>query len=307
METLWMILALSGLAGCAALIALLRRQNKTTEQLSDGIEHFLLYPHDPPEETLAEGPAANLYNQISRLEQMLSVQETAAARREQQTTLFIENMAHQINNSLTALQIQLDILGLHTGSAEREALKKSQDCMDRLKGEIDRILSSGQLAEGKVTMNFEPLELREELNACRARLSALASSRDVEVRIAGAESLTLPADPFWLPQALENVIKNAVEHTAFGSAVTVTLADEKRNARISVEDEGDGIPAEELSVLFERFHRGETAKAGYGIGLSMAKDIVAAHHGKLSARNRERGGALFEIILPVIEGSRPYQ
>ena len=296
METVWMILALSGFAGCAALIALLRRQKRTTERLSDGIEHFLLYPHDPPEETLAEGAAANLYNQISRLEQMLSVQETTAERREQQTTIFIENMAHQINNSLTALQIQLDILGLHTGSAEREALQKSQDCMDRLKGEIGRILSSGQLAEGKVTMNFEPLELREELNACRGRLAALASSRKVEIRIAGAEALTL-----------ENVIKNAVEHTAFGSAVTVTLADERRNARISVEDDGDGIPAEELSVLFERFHRGETAKAGYGIGLSMAKDIVAAHHGNLSARNREGGGALFEIILPIMEGSRPYQ
>ena len=306
MGAVWIALALLGLAGCGALLWRLRRQKREMDRLTEQIEHFLLYPHDPPKESLDEGGAANLYNQISRLEQTLLLREEAAARREGQMVRFTENMAHQMNNSLTALQIQLDMLELHADGAERETLRKSQLCMDRLAGEIDRILKSSQLAEGKIAMRFEPLDVRPELDACRERLGPIAAARSVKICIQGPENLTLPADLFWLPQALENVLKNAVEHTAPGSGVTVTLADEGQSVCILVEDEGPGVPPEELAALFQRFHQGGTDKAGYGIGLSMAKDVIAAHHGTITARNRESGGAAFEIVLPVMEGARAY-
>lgn len=306
MGAAWMALALMGLAGCGVLFVHLWRQNREMERLTEQIEHFLLYPRDAPAESLAEGEAANLYNQISRLEQALLLQEESAARREDQMVRFTENIAHQMMNSLTALQIQLDMLGLQAGEAERETLQKSQRCMDRLTNEIDRILQSSQLAEGKIAMRFEPLDLRLALDTCRERLAPVSATRDVKIRVTGPESLPLPADPFWLPQALENVLKNAVEHTAPGSWVTVILVDAGQSARILVEDEGAGIPPEDLAALFQRFHRGKTAKAGYGIGLSMAKDVIAAHHGAITARNRESGGVAFEIVLPVMDGARAY-
>lgn len=306
MGAVWIAAALLGLTGCVALGWHLRHQKREIDRLTEQIEHFLLYPDRPLEESLDEGEAANLHNQLSRLEQALLLQKAAAARRERQMVRFTENMAHQMKNALTALQIQLDMLGLYAGDAERDSLKKSQACMDRLTGEIDRILQSSQLAEGKIAMRFEPLNLREELEACREQLAPIAAARDVEIRIRGQDRLILPADPFWLPQALENVLKNAVEHTAPGSAVTAVLTGEGQAVRILVEDAGPGIPAEELAALFERFHRGQTAKAGYGIGLSMAKDVIAAHHGTIVARNREDGGAVFEITLPVMDGARAY-
>ena len=155
-------------------------------------------------------------------------------------------------------------------------------------------------------MAFESIDLRKELSACRARLAAIAHARNVTIKIEGPEALVLLADPFWLPQALENVMKNAVEHTAPGSIVTVSYSDEMRDIHIQIMDEGSGIPPKELVTLFERFCRGETSKAGYGIGLSMAKDIITAHHGTISARNREGRGALFEIVLPVLNGAKTY-
>ncbi len=306
MGAVWMALTLLGPAGCGVLLRHLRRQKREMARLTEQIEHFLLYPRDAPAESLAEGEAANLYNQISRLEQALLLQEATAARRENQMVRFTENIAHQMKNSLTALQIQLDMLELQTGEAERETLQKSQCCMDRLTNEVDRILQSSQLAEGEIAMRFEPLDLRRELDTCRERLAPITTARGVEIRITGPEGLSLPADPFWLPQALENVLKNAAEHTASGSCVTVTLADMGQNIRILVEDEGPGIPLEDLAALFQRFHRGKTAKAGYGIGLSMAKDVITAHHGIITARNRERVGAVFEIVLPVMDGARAY-
>ena len=281
-------------------------RKKQMKSLTEQIEHFLLYEDEPLPESLSEGSAANLQNLISRLEQQLLVERKAAHHQERQTVRFVENMAHQMKNALTALQIQLDILALNVPDGMGAALGKSQSYMNRLTDEIDKILKSSQLAEGKIRMAFESIDLRRELAACRARLIAIADARNVTIKIDGPETLPLPADPFWLPQALENVIKNAVEHTAPGSTVTVSYSDEMRDIHIQIMDEGSGIPPKELVTLFERFCRGETSKAGYGIGLSMAKDIITAHHGTISARNREGRGALFEIVLPVLNGAKTY-
>lgn len=281
-------------------------RRKQMKSLTEQIEHFLLYGDEPLTESLSEGSAANLQNLISRLEQQLLVERKATHRQERQTVRFVENMAHQMKNALTALQIQLDILGLNVPDGMGTALEKSQSCMNRLTDEIDKILKSSQLAEGKIRMAFEAVNLREELCACRERLTAIADMRNVTIKIDGPGTLILSADPFWLSQALENVMKNAVEHTTPGSTVTVSYSGEGQNIRIQITDEGAGISPDELVTLFERFHRGETPKAGYGIGLSMAKDIIVAHHGTISARNREERGAVFEIGLPVLEGAKVY-
>lgn len=281
-------------------------RKKQVKFLTEQIEHFLLYLDAPLAETLSEGDAANLHNQISRLEQQLMVQGEAARRQERQTTRFVENMAHQMKNALTALQLQLDLLELTVPDGARDTLQKSQGCMNRLTDEIDKILKSSQLAEGKIRMAFEPIDLREELAACRERLTSIAGMRNVTIKIEGPEALILLADPFWFSQALENVMKNAVEHTAPDSSVTVAYSDEGQRIRIQVRDQGAGIPPEELVTLFKRFHRGATTKAGYGIGLSMARDVIAAHHGTISARNHG-AGAVFELVLPVLEGTSPYR
>lgn len=306
METVYLILALTALVGCVLLLRYHRGEKKKLDRLTEQIEHFLLYSGELLEESLSEGSLTNLSNQISRLEQLLLVQQEGAERQERQTSRFVENMVHQMKNALTALQIQLDLLELHATDAEQSALEKSQACMKRLTDEMDKILKSSQLAEGKIRMAFEPVDLREELVTCRGRLTPIADARNVTVLLEGADSLTLSADPFWLSQALENVMKNAVEHTSFGGNVTVSLSDKGQYIRIQIADEGEGIPPEELLALFDRFHRGETTKAGYGVGLSMAKDIISAHHGTISARNRETRGAAFEITLPVLDGASPY-
>lgn len=304
MKTWLFVLILAGVLGGVALAR--KRRRRQMDRLTAQIEHFLLYLQEPLEESLSEGSATNLHNQISRLEQLLILQREAAERQEKQTIRFVENMAHQMNNALTALQIQLDMLELYAQDGAPGPLRKSQACMKRLADEMDTILKSSQLAEGKIRMAFEAVDLPEELAACRERLGAVAEARGVTVKIVGPERLTLSVDPFWFSQALENVIKNAVEHTALHSDVTVAYSDEGRNIRIQVIDQGAGIPPDELVKLFERYHRGETNKAGYGIGLSMAKDVIDQHHGTISVRNHEERGAVFEIVLPVLEGAIPY-
>ena len=286
------------LAICLALAHALFRQTRDIKSVSDQIDRFLLYPSEPTPETLSEGSCANLHNLVSRLEQLTLIREKEAERREAGMIRFTENMVHQMKNSLTALQIQLDLLSM--GAHESlPALEKCQSCMTRLTDETERILKSSQLAEGKIRMNFSPISLRALLEECCERLRPLAEVKGVSFSLSGP-ALTLSADPFWFSQALENVMKNAVEHTAPNTEVSVNFCERGEFAEITVADRGSGMTPDELSELFLRFHRGFTDKAGYGIGLSMTRDIIAAHHGTVCAKNRYGGGAVFELKVPML-------
>ncbi len=302
----WLLLCIAAAALSAAIVFLIiwRRAKKRLGELSGQTEHFLLYGESPLPETLDEGVFANLNNQISRLEQQLLYQRAQSGQREGEMARFVENMAHQMKNAVTALQIQLDLLTVRLPPEERHSIEKSQACLERLTGEIDRILKSSQLAAGKIAMEFEPLELRDEAATCVERLKPLAESKGAALVLEGRARIS--ADGFWLSQGLENLLKNAIEHTAEGTEVHVHIVSQGSLVKIRMEDEGPGIPPEELPDLFTRFHRGAAAKAGYGIGLSMAKDVVEAHHGTLTAGNREGVGAWFEIQLPRIDGAETY-
>lgn len=282
------------------------KQNKRMQELIVQIDHFQIHGKEPLQETLQEGIFANLNNQIARLEEQFCFYQSRGIKREEEMIHFVENMTHQMNNAVTALQIQLDLLQFREDFAESESYQKSQACLEQLKQDIDRILKASQLAEGKIRMVYEKLELREELMVCISRLHPIAAEREVAVRLEQGKNVWLQGDAFWLSQAFENILKNAIEHSRENQMVQIRLDDSGREVHIRVEDEGDGILQEDLPELFTRFSRGSAAKAGYGIGLAMAKDIIEAHHGTLTAGNRQKGGAWFEAAIPVLNGSKTY-
>ncbi len=299
-----------GIACITALLLVgrrLTRQNQRMEKLTEQISRFLDNPSDALEQNLEEGWISNLENQISRLERQLLYEKHVQQQRERHTIQFVENMAHQMKTAVTALQIRLEIAQLKSVTEEeRQALWKGQSCVLRLNGEIDRILQSSQLAEGKIHMNFAPFSLKQTIAAICSQLKALTDKREVQIHLQCAEELQYYGDLFWLTQALENVVKNAAEHTRKNGCVWISVKDCGNRVQIVIEDEGKGIPAEEFPLLFQRFARGRGTKSGYGIGLSMARDIIRAHHGSLTAENRKKNGARFVISLPVLEGAKAY-
>ena len=117
-------------------------------------------------------------------------------------------------------------------------------------------------------------------------------------KIDGVSMLT--GDPDRLEQALQNLAANALRHTPDGGEIALSATRDGRHTRLGVKDSGPGIAPEHLSLIFDRFYKADAARAtgGSGLGLSIAKAIVEAHGGTITARND--GGALFEIVLPAI-------
>lgn len=94
-----------------------------------------------------------------------------------------------------------------------------------------------------------------------------------------------------------------------GSTVEITVKDQSKDICITISDQGNGIPNDRIGSIFDRFSRFDNKKRGYGIGLSMAKDIIQAHHGSIRMENRRDidSGAAITIVLPVLDSENTYK
>lgn len=276
-------------------------------QLTEEINHFILYS-EHLNESLDESVLSNLANQIRQLEAQLLLERKMVQLREDEFTHFIENMAHQMKTAITAMQLHLDLSRLHASTlGEQSSLQKVQEDLQRLTDEINWVLNSNQLASGKIQMNFEKFFMADLLSKCIAKLDPIVQKRHVFISQETPDDLEIFGDYFWLQQAIENILKNAIEHTKKDGIVAITIKDMESEIQIWIKDQGKGISEKELPLLFQRYHRGNYSKSGYGIGLHMASDIVKAHHGTITAGNNQDGGAYFVITLPQISGSKIYE
>lgn len=153
---------------CLVLLILTRlqmyKQTKEIRQMEEDIQHFILYPEDVKEEYLEEGCVYNLMNQVLKLESQILYDRKTFQNKEMQTNNFIENMAHQIKTAITALHIRLDFsLEICENPKQQNALEKSLQCLERLTSEVERLLTTSQLASGNVMIVSEKLDLDHSL------------------------------------------------------------------------------------------------------------------------------------------------
>ncbi|MET9434709.1 ATP-binding protein [Streptomyces sp. NPDC006551] len=231
--------------------------------------------------------------------------DSLQASEERQRRL-VGDIAHELRTPLANLRGYLE--ALRDGVLEADA-----ELLDSLHEEVllqQRIVDDLQdlaLAEaGVLTYHRTELDARELIETCRTAHSALASAAGVRLDVVAAGPVPLYGDPGRLRQALSNLVGNAVRHTAPGGGVRLELAERDEMVRIAVRDTGSGIPADDLPHLFDRFWRADAARGratgGSGLGLSIARQIVADHHGGIEVASEVGVGTVFTVVLPAPTG-----
>ena len=163
----------------------------------------------------------------------------------------------------------------------------------------DDLLVLARADQGRLPLNARPLLARELLEAAAARARAAADIRGRTIEIADTDGIMVNADPDRTAQALSNLIANAIIYGA--GAIRLTARPDGRVVEMHVTDEGPGFDPDLLARAFERFGRGDQARAdtqGSGLGLAIVEAIAVAHGGRAGARNRAQGGADAWIALP---------
>jgi signal transduction histidine kinase len=227
------------------------------------------------------------------------------ARLEQERRLFIGAVAHDLRTPLFALRGYLE--GFEKGLADTPEKRaryiavahEKADALERL---VSDLFDFTRLEYLDQAPNREPLELGQFLRRLVDGLQPRAEARGIRLTLdAPAEPCVVDGDLHLLTRAVENLLDNALRFTPSGGSVRVTCRSTPDGAMFSVADSGPGIPAHDLPNLFTPLYRGETSRnrrtGGAGLGLTIARRILRAHGGDLTAGNLPNGGAVFTGTL----------
>ncbi len=184
--------------------------------------------------------------------------------------------------------------------ARREMLDTIADEAGRLGRLVGDLLEITRLESGAVQVHKEWHSLEELLGAVLRRLDPVLAGREVAVRLPGSLPL-VPLDDVLFDQALANLLENAVKYSPAAAPIGIEARLDGDHLVVEIADRGPGLAPGEEARVFEKFYRGGRAgpRRGAGLGLTIARAIVEAHEGRISAQPRSGGGALFRIELPL--------
>ncbi len=226
---------------------------------------------------------------------------------------FVANVSHELKTPLTSIQGFSQALLDGTAKdeeARRRAAQIVSDEAERMTRLVDDLLDLARIEAGQIVMAHEPLEVGRLLRGCVEKFALRAEESGVDLKLEiediKAEGRPLLGDGDRLAQVFTNLIDNALKHTPHGGRVIVAArpVSEGQQLEISVADSGPGIPAEDLSRIFERFYQVDKSRAkgkgGVGLGLAIAREIVQAHGGKIEAESVGGLGTRLAVTLPLM-------
>lgn len=217
---------------------------------------------------------------------------------------FLSNVSHELRTPLTAILAFVETLeagALEEPENSRRFLSIIRKNATRMQELIDDILELSAIEAGMVAVQAQPTELAPLVNDVITALASLASARGISLRSEVAPATVVFADPRRLEQMLTNLVENAIKFNRENGMVTIACENDGR-ARILVKDTGEGIPAQHLDRLFERFYRVDRGRSkdlgGTGLGLAIVKHLARAHEGEVKVTSEVGQGSVFEIDLP---------
>jgi two-component system OmpR family sensor kinase len=240
----------------------------------------------------------------------LSARAAALAASDRVRRQLLADVSHELTTPITAMRGYLETLAMPEVSLDAATRQRYlaivNDETNRLERLIGDLLELARLEGGGGELKIAAVPVAALFERVAARHERACQETGITMRTAiaaGAE--TVNADRDRLEQALQNLAANAIRYAPRGSAI-ILRADVSTDAGIllAVEDGGSGIPAEHLPHVFDRFYKADASRAGVsggsGLGLSIVKAIVEGYGGNVSAANREAGGAVFEVRIPIV-------
>lgn len=296
--------------GLATGLVIFRLMTRRLEHLSGLVERFEVQGGN---ETLPYQPVSRDHpDEIDRLGLTFDRMATRIARqieqlREQDAMRrrLVAHVSHDLRTPLTSMRGYLESLKIKadalTDAQRAEFLQIALDQGERLSRLIDELFELAALDAREKEPQLEPFAPAELIHDVARKHRPAADARDIAIAVDVPRDATLVVGDLEMTErVLDNLIDNAITHTRQGGRIELRASSDHDGLRISVADDGPGIPEEDKAHLFEPFSRGDNSEArGHaGLGLAIAKRIMDLQDGGLEVRDREPGGTEFTVTLP---------
>lgn len=212
---------------------------------------------------------------------------------------FITDASHELKTPLTIIDANTEVMEMESG--ESQWTKSTRKQIQRLSGLVQQLVTLSRLDEEKGLEEKCEFNLSEAVSECVQPYESLAQTREKNLTLNIEEDITYTGDERSIRQLAGILMDNAVKYFSENGNITLTLKKKGKKIFLEVYNDADDLPQGKLDVLFERFYRLDSSRnsgtGGSGIGLSVAKAIVQAHKGKITAENKNGRGLTITVIL----------
>lgn len=215
---------------------------------------------------------------------------------------------HDVKSPLSTIQLCLEIVAALTDKQNDEqlsrAVARARANAERVQNLADEVLLMEKIKSDTINLNMVPVSLQTVVLDCADTLTALAEEHDVEIEAYGMDTVVI-ADRLRLSQILQNLLSNAIRFSPRGSSVQISsepcVVEDRDFIRISVKDQGPGIPKSMIGEIFQAFKQaaiGKSRSISYGLGLAICDRLVALQGGRIWVESDEDRGCTFHVELP---------
>lgn len=275
------------------------KQNKIMEEAAAQITEYISGNQNARIECEEEGELYRLFHEVNSLVTILNAHADNDGKAKRFLKDTISDISHQMKTPLAALNVyhgiikeeakNLPTIGTFTALSEQE--------LDRIEMLVQNLLKITKLDAGTMTAEKAVESISEIMDCIHGHFSYRAMQEEKKLCLSGDDTISLLCDRNWLVEAISNIVKNAFDHTKSGDFICIEWKQFASMVQIIIKDNGSGIHPEDLPHIFKRFYRSRFSKdtQGIGLGLPLAKAIVAAHSGFIEADSELGVGTTFTV------------
>src|SRR5699024_1401384 len=266
------------------------KMKEATEQLSKG-------KHDVALHTERKDELGELANSITKLSKDL--EQLKKARNE-----FLASIAHELRTPLTYIKGYVDIMNRPNTSKQEmtDYMTIIKEETEQLTALISDLFQLAKMDQHNFNVRREHVDLSELLTSIGERIRPAFTEREMNLNIYCPGNITANIDPERFQQVIMNILMNAKNHSRKNTTTSIHVEQRKENIVMTIKDEGEGIPAEDLPYIFDRLYRVEKSRSrisgGAGLGLAITREIIDAHDGHIEMKSEVGKGTSVIIRLP---------
>jgi signal transduction histidine kinase len=276
-------------------------QNKKIRRIYDDIERALNGDYSVQLDEYKEGGLSILHNKIHKLVIQLRQQAEELKKDKIYLSDAMTDISHQLKTPLTGINLLLSFLVQDISYEERiKILGKLHDLLGHVEWLIATLLKLAKFDADTVIFSKEKVDVKQLVKKVYEQLEISFELKNIVFETDIEENASYSGDYLWSVEALENIIKNCMEHTGEGGKIKISACENPIFTQITITDTGTGICAEDLPHLFERFYRGKNAESSStGVGLALSSEVIRRQNGTVAVKNNLNEekiiGAIFDI------------
>ena len=296
---LLLVSLLAGTSMLAVCYSYFRKQNKIMEQAVSQINAYLDGNRNARIECDYEGELYRLFHSVNSLAAVLNAHADNELREKEFLKNTISDISHQLKTPLAALNIYNGLLQDEDieVSSVKEFADLSEQELDRIETLVQSLLKITRLDAGAIVLEKNAENVADMMRDIELHFAYRARQEKKKIILSGSDYLSLFCDRDWLSEAIDNIVKNAFDHTENGDVIGITWRALPSGIQIVVKDNGCGIHPEDIHHIFKRFYRSRFSKdtQGIGLGLPLAKAVIEAHGGAIEVDSELGRGTSFTI------------